>query len=408
MKTRILFVDDEPNVLSALRRMFHDMREEWDMAFVADARKGLTLIAEQPPFDVVVADMRMPGMDGGAFLREAQAISPGTIRIVLSGHSDREMIMRTVRPAHQFLPKPCQPDELKSVIARGLSLREVFLDERVKNVVAKIDRLPTVPRLYTALVDELAKPDPSIKVVAGLVSQDVGMAAGLLKLVNSAFFGLRTHVSSPTHAVNLLGLEIVKALVLSVGLFDRFDKEAFRDFELEKLWRHSLSSGRLAREIGVLEKVPGPLQEQCCIAGLLHDVGKLVIATNFPEAYSQVIAGCQQGLGTVFDMEIRVFGASHAEVGAYLLGLWGVDDAVVRAVYLHHEPGRDRRAGFSPLTSVHVANRLDHELVVFGPGHAINPLDELYLTASGLAERLPVWREACQAILTAAADDDEV
>lgn len=398
MKTRILFVDDEPNVLSALRRMFHDMRAEWDMAFVNDPREALTRIAENH-FDVIVADMRMPSMDGAVFLREAQAISPGTIRIVLSGHSDRDMIMQTVRPAHQFLPKPCQPDELKAVIARGLALREVFLDERVKSVVGNIDRLPTVPRLYTALVDELAKPDPSIKVVSGLISQDVGMAAGILKLVNSAFFGLRTHVSSPTHAVNLLGLEIVKALVLTVGLFDRFDKTAFHDFELEKLWRHSLSTGRLAREIGSLENMSAADQEQCCIAGLLHDVGKLVMATNFVEAYAEVIAGCQQGRGTVFDMECQVFGASHAEVGAYLLGLWGVDDAVVRAVYRHHEPGRDHHAGFSPLTAVHVANRLDHELVVINPSHATNPLDELYLTASGLAERLPVWREACQALL---------
>lgn len=398
MKTRILFVDDEPNVLSALRRMFHDMREEWDMVFMSDPRQGLDCIAKQH-FDVVVADMRMPGMDGGAFLREAQAMSPGTIRIVLSGHSDRDMIMQTVRPAHQFLPKPCQPAELKAVIARGLALREVFLDERVKDVVADIDRLPTVPRLYTALVDELAKPDPSMKVVSGLVSQDVGMSAGILKLVNSAFFGQRVHVSSPAHAVNLLGLEIVKALVLTVGLFDRFDKVAFHNFDLEKLWRHSLSVGRLAREIAAEEQASGSQQEQCCIAGLLHDVGKLVMATNFPEAYGRVIAGCQQGHGTIFDMECRVFGASHAEVGAYLLGLWGVDDAVVRAVYLHHEPGRDRHAGFSPLTAVHAANYLDHELIVLTPGYAFNPLDELYVTASGLAARLPVWREACRKVV---------
>ena len=127
MKTRILFVDDEPNVLSALRRMFHDMRGEWEMDFASDGPSGLAMIAEQP-YDVVVADMRMPGMDGAMFLREAQVQNPGAIRIVLSGHSDRDMILQTVRPAHQFLQKPCQPAELKAVIARGLSLREVFLD----------------------------------------------------------------------------------------------------------------------------------------------------------------------------------------------------------------------------------------------------------------------------------------
>lgn len=406
MKTRILFVDDEPNVLSALRRMFHDMRGEWEMAFVSDAKAGLALLAEQP-FDVLVADMRMPGMDGATFLREAQIMCPGAIRIVLSGHSDRDMILQTVRPAHQFLPKPCQPDDLKQVISRGLALREVFLDERVKDVVARLDRLPTVPRLYAALLDELAKPEPSIREVSGLIAQDVGMAAGILKLVNSAFFGLRVHVSSPAHAVNLLGLEIVKSLVLSVGLFDRFNKDVFRNFDLEKLWRHSLSTGRLAQVIAGLEAVKEQEREQCFIAGLLHDVGKLVMATNFPKGYAEVISGCQQGLGTVLDMERHVFGASHAEVGAYLLGLWGVDDPVVQAVYLHHEPGRSKQAGFTPLAAVHTANRLEHELVVINQGYAINPLDELYLAASGLSDRLPVWREACLSAITASADAAE-
>lgn len=403
MKTRILFVDDEPNVLSALRRMFHDMRGEWDMDFAADGPTGLALIAEQP-YDVVVADMRMPGMDGAMFLREAQIHNPGAIRIVLSGHSDREMILETVRPAHQFLQKPCQPEQLKAVISRGLALREVFLDERVKNVVARLDKLPTVPRLYAALLDVLAQEEPSMREVAGLIAQDVGMAAGVLKLVNSAFFGLRVHVSSPAHAVNLLGLEVVKALVLGVGLFGRFDKEAFHDFDLEKLWSHCLGTARLAREIAQREDAGSDVREHCYIAGLLHDVGKLVMATNFPDLYREVILACQAGKGTVLDMEHQFFGASHAEVGAYLLGLWGVEDEVVRAVYLHHEPGRDRHAGFSPLLAVHTANRLEHELVVISPAYAINPLDDLYLTASGLAPRLEVWREACRTLLTATPD----
>ena len=399
MKTRILFVDDEPNVLSALRRMFHDMRGTWEMDFAVDGRTGLAMMAEQP-YDVVVADMRMPGMDGAMFLRETQIHNPGAIRIILSGHSDRDMILETVRPAHQFLRKPCQPDELKAVMARCLALREVFLDERVKNVVARLDSLPAVPRLYAALLDVLAQEEPSMQAVAGLIAQDVGMAAGVLKLVNSAFFGLRDHVSSPARAVNLLGLEVVKALVLGIGLFGRFDKDAFRDFDLEKLWSHCLGTARLAREIAVLEDASSDVREYCYIAGLLHDVGKLIMATNFPDLYRQVIAAAQAGEGTILDMEHRFFGASHAEVGAYLLGLWGVTDEVVRAVYLHHEPGRDRHAGFSPLLAVHAANRLEHELVVVSQDFAINPLDDLYLTASGLTpQRLDAWRDACRQLL---------
>lgn len=404
MKTRILFVDAESNVLSALRRMFHDMRGEWEMAFASEGRTGLAMIAEQP-FDVVVSGLRLPDMDGAAFLGEAQVLCPGAIRIVHSGHADRDMVLRTMRPAHQFLPEPCPPDALKASIARGMALREVFLDSRVGNVVARLDRLPAVPRLYAALLDALSVEDPSVREVAGLIARDVGMSAGILKLVNSAFLGPRPRVSDPGHAVNLLGLETVKALVLGIGLFDRFDKEAFRDFDLEKLWGHSLGTSRLAREIAAVEAAPAADREHASVAGLLHDVGKLVMAANFPEDYRDVIAGCQRGEGTVLDMERRVFGASHAEVGAYLLGLWGLDDPVVRAVYLHHEPGRDRRAGFSPLLAVHAANWLEHELVVISEGRAENPLDGLCLAASGLSQRLPAWREACQELLAARPGD---
>ncbi|MFP5259675.1 MAG: HDOD domain-containing protein [Acidobacteriota bacterium] len=399
MKTRILFVDDEPNALAALRRMFHDMRQAWDMDFAADGRVGLALMAEEP-YDVVVADVRLPGLEGDVFLQAAQDLNPGAIRIVLSGESDRDLILRTVRPAHQFLRKPCQPGELRAVVSRCLDLREVFLDERVKGVVARLDHLPVAPRLYSALLDLLSQEYPSMQAVADLIAKDVGMTAGMLKLVNSAFFGRRAPVSSPARAVELLGLEVVKALVLGVELFGRFDKEAFADFDLEKLWSHCLGTARLAREIAVLEDAPGAVREDCSIAGLLHDVGKLVMASSFPELYRDVLAAAQAGEGTVLDMEHRFFGASHAEVGAYLLGLWGVSDAVVRAVYLHHEPGRDRHAGFSPLLAVHAANRLEHELVVVSRDFAMNPLDELYLTASGLTPaRLDAWRAACRELL---------
>ena len=105
-KTRILFVDDEPLVLQGLQRMLRPMRNEWEMAFVESGRRALEEMATLP-FQVVVSDMRMPGMNGAQFLSHVQELYPRTVRLILSGHADKDLIMKCVGTAHQFLAKPC-------------------------------------------------------------------------------------------------------------------------------------------------------------------------------------------------------------------------------------------------------------------------------------------------------------
>ena len=229
---RVLFVDDEENVLQGIKRSFHDMRHEWEMSFASGGEEALRLV-DARPFDVVVSDMRMPGMDGGRLLAEVQRRRPDAVRLILSGHSDRDMIMHTVKPAHQFLLKPIEPEELKRCIRRATLLGTVFLDDAVRTVVSKIETLPSVPKIYAAIHEELTKDNASLKTVAELIAQDVGMTANILKLVNSAFFGLRTHVTSPTivlgsqlffysrvvhAALYVFGVPLVRPLAWAVGL----------------------------------------------------------------------------------------------------------------------------------------------------------------------------------------------
>jgi HD-like signal output (HDOD) protein len=399
VKSRVLFVDDEHNILDGLRRMFHDMRGEWDMAFAAGGREALAMMA-QDPYDVVVSDMRMPGMGGAELLAEVRARYPQTVRIVLSGHSDQDMILRTVKPAHQFLHKPIQAEELKHLIRRATRLKNIFLDDAVKSVVSKIDSLPSAPRIYLELLGELAKDACSAKSVADLVARDVGMSAGILKLVNSAFFGQRERIASIAHAVNLLGTEIIKSLVIYLDFFTKFNKAAFPDFDLEMLWGHSLTTGLFARTIAASQGAPDGLRDDCHIAGLLHDVGKLVLAVNFERQYAEILARCRAENRTVWEMEKQALGTSHAEVGAYLLGLWGLSDQVVAAVLRHHEPSSAPAEGFSPLTAVHAANVLAHEQVVIHAGFASRFLDAAYLEAAGCLDNIDAWREACAAALS--------
>lgn len=398
MRQRILFVDDEPQLLSGLRRMLWDKREDWEMFFAGSGAEGLALL-EEVPVDVVVSDVRMPGMDGPEFLEQVRSRWPGTVRIILSGHSDRDYVLRSVRPAHQFLSKPCAPEELKSTIARVLRLSELFTDEHLRQVVTRVGNLPVLPVVFAELTDELRSPNASVKTMGEIISRDIGLATGILKLVNSSFFGLPHRVSSTEQAVTLLGIETLRALVLSHYLFSRFNTRRYPAFGLNTLWSHSLGVAQCARAMATLEGADKADKDACFMVGLLHDMGKLVLSELFPDEYGRVLAEAVSRNVTTREAEMDVLGVSHAEIGGYLLGLWGFEEVVVLAVARHHEPGR---AGASPPLVVllaHVANALEHELVVINPHYAPHPLQMDVLAARGLEERVPAWREVCRNLL---------
>jgi len=199
---RILFVDDESMVLDGLRRMLRGMRNEWEMEFAASGHEALGILAGRQ-FDVIVTDMRMPGMDGCQLLNHVKKLHPQVVRIVLSGQSDNDMIMKSVGPAHQFLSKPCDAEILKTTVARVCSMWNLLDDEALIKVVSGIESLPSLPQLYSEVVDEVNSAEGSLNRVGEIISKDSGMSAKILQLVNSAFFGLPRQVTSPVRAVQL-------------------------------------------------------------------------------------------------------------------------------------------------------------------------------------------------------------
>ncbi len=391
-RKNILFVDDEPNVLQGLKRMLRPMRREWEMSFCPSGQEALQALAEGA-FDVVVSDMRMPGMDGAQLLAKVLQRHPRIVRIILSGYSSKESAVKSVGVAHQFLAKPCDAKKLKQTIDHAFALREFLLDEGLKQTLSQLKSVPSMPALYEELLDELQHPDASIQRIGEIIAQDLGMAAKILQLVNSAFFGLPRQVSTPVQAASLLGADTIKALVLGIDVFSQFKATTVEGINPEAVQEHCTATAAMAKQIAMAEKAGREVADASLMAGFLHDIGKLILVQNLPEQYRQVAAYMSEQDVALSDAERKVLGSTHAEVGAYLLGLWGLPDPIVEATAFHHRPSESFGQSFSALTAVHAANAFAHD----GAGtDKTEELDLDYLTQLGIADRVPTWRAACQ------------
>ena len=396
-KLSILFVDDEPRVLDGIRRMLRPMRNEWDVSFAAGGAEALEAMAEKP-VDVVVTDMRMPGMSGSELLAQIQERYPRTVRLVLSGQVDKESVLRGVGPIHQFLSKPCDSKTLISALRNVAAARRFLSNGKIKQLVSQIDSLPSLPSLYNELLAKMNTPSISAKSVGDTIGRDVAMTAKILQLVNSSYFGLQRHVAGPAQAVALLGLMTVKALVLSINVFGQFESVSVKGFSLDALIHHSMNVAMRARCIARTEQVSPQICDDAFMAGILHDTGKLILAAKLPELYRQALELQATGGCESWRAEQEVFSATHAEVGAYLLGLWGFSGPVVDAVLGHHQPAAvgndDEGQGLTVLAAVHAANGLMHCDEHDAQGE-LN-VDREYLGRLGLADRIENWREASQ------------
>ena len=387
---RVLFVDDELRFLEGLQRMLRSQRHEWEMAFAPSGHAALALM-EASPFDVIVSDLRMPGMDGGALLTRVRAAYPQVVRIILSDHTELPTALQLVPVAHQFLAKPCDAEMLRVAIERACHLKALLHDESIRRMVGGLGELPTLPRTYQALTLALANPDTPLHHIAQIVELDVGLSAKILQLVNSAFFGMARSITNIQNAVNYLGISTLKSLVLSVEIFRVFaPKRAVEGFSLESLQRHA----RLTAYIAARLPVPKHLVEIATVAGMLHDVGKLILAWKLPQRFEELLAERQEEQCPLYKVEEREYGFSHAEIGAYLLGLWGLPYAVVEAVALHHAPNRTAHRTFDAASAVYIANLLakEQDSSYPSPGEESLQSNPEYLDSLEVQKHIPHWR----------------
>lgn len=326
---RILFVDDEPRVLDGLRRSLRGKRKQWDLVFADSGAAALEELG-RASFDVVVSDMRMPGMDGADVLLRAASLQPEAARIVLSGQTEEAAATRAATIAHRFLTKPCEPEVLEATLTRTLELRALLGSEELRQLVGGMATLPSLPSACVALNRALAKENGSLSDVCAIIEQDVAMAVKVLQLVNSAFFGVSRRITSVEHAVSYLGMNTIKNLVLAHSLFAEFGGANLAGAERQQA--QSLLASRIVR----LLLTDRQRAQVAGTAALLHDAGSLALASRLPKEHKENVEIANTSHVPIHLVERERFGVTHAEVGAYLLGLWGLPHDVIEAVAAHH------------------------------------------------------------------------
>ncbi len=391
-KPVVLFVDDEPQVLDGLRTRLYRQRRVWDLHFVDSGRAALALMSEQP-VDVVISDLRMPEMDGATLLSEVCRRWPRTTRIAMSGQAESGLALRAAGVSHQFIAKPSEPGVIEDAISRVCELRAAIGDEAVLSMVGRIDRLPPLPRIYSQLVEALAREDVTSAQLAAIIKRDVAMSAKVLQMVNSAFFRLSRSIATVDEAVVYLGFNTIKYLSLAAELFGREVLSEAARAEVAALQDHAMRTAYLAQHLAP----PSVSRDDAFVAGLLHDVGKLVLVTESPEHLKPPRAPARQLGVPMHAAELDLYGMTHAQIGGYLLGLWGLPESVVEAAAFHHSPERLTGTTLDLCSLTLVANLLVAYLDGSQPqeGAAYDQdlaLLERYGLARGLDERMAQWR----------------
>ncbi|WP_163808759.1 response regulator [Pseudodesulfovibrio sp. JC047] len=390
MKThaRILFVDDEPHVLSALKRMLRRKSDVWDMHFVENGTDALHLL-ERHPIDIIISDIRMPGMDGAELLTRIKELSPGTIRIALSGQVDMNEVVRSIKAVHQYISKPCEAGYLIDRIESALRSQAILTNNKMIQLVTRIEALPVIPEVFEEAEAELRKDEPSIEVIATTIARDVGLVAEIIKLINSPYFGLPTQVDSVEKAITLLGLDTIRALIFSTHLFTVYEEKTLPTFSLSLLWEHSFRVSNIARLIATHEAASRHVITQCRMAGLLHDVGKLVMASAFSKKYTEALDQvASHPETTISQAEQDLFEITHAEVGAYLMGLWGMSSDVVHAIGYHH---RFNEIDNDVARYLSLADSIDHHFVILHDQYSRTSLREKLLSSKVNQEEFTQW-----------------
>lgn len=395
---RILFIDSRPDNAPKSEELLANFKDNWEIKIAVSGREALRIFDEED-FDVVVSEIVLVDMIGPELLRKIQKKNPGAIRIILTANNDRELTFKAINVGHRFIAKPCPAALLCKAIENSLGLRDLLNSDELHIRIASIDTLPSPPEIYDKLVDELHSENTNAHRIADLIKKDVAITAKILQMTNSAYFGLPTHIESILHAVNFLGLNTIRSLVLAAGIFSRFHDPGLPGYSIDSIYSRSLLVGTRSWHIANAFGLHSRLTDDALMAGMLYDVGKLVMLSHFQEELKESIHISRTKMIPMHQAQREVLSVSDAEIGAHLLSMWGLPDSILEAVALHYTPSRAPSPILNVLTTVHLAFAIEHDQHNKIRDDDESALDKTYISRLGLTEQLPSLRSFCTAAI---------
>jgi HD-like signal output (HDOD) protein/CheY-like chemotaxis protein len=393
MKKRICFAGFNDAEVEALQPELSSVSSSWECVFCKDGPSALETMA-QGPCAAMVADLRMQGMSGVGLLQLIAGDFPHTLRFALGDVTDREAVVTNIGSPHQFISRPWRLTELVVLVERSLALDAWLSSDKLRKFVPQLGRLPGLPATYFEVLKRAESPNSSVEEIGQIISRDPALTARVLQTVNSAAAAMGEKITNPVEAVSVLGMDTVKSLVLCLQVFNQSAATLPTGITLDDLWRHSFAVAQLSRKITLLQTSNTRMASDAFTAGLLHRVGQIVLTTNLAKEYAEIVRVSREENQLLHEVEKARLGLTSAQIGAYLLGLWGMPLTLIEADALYNEPELVTAREFSLLTAVHVANVLAQEERPLADKVPVSKLSREYLKALKLPEKSEAWKKA--------------
>ncbi len=390
MKRTLYVVDDQAPVLDTAVLILRMIDRSWEVTGFKDPLEALEAVKAHPP-DLVLSDQLMPGMQGSQLLEHVRAISPTTIRVIMSGYVALNKLT-LITSAHQYIAKPFDASKLRDLVKRSFAAQERIQNEGLLSVVTALRSIPSLPQVHQSLLHELDDDRTASAAIARMVADDPGLSLKALQLANSPMFGKGYLITSPVDAVMCLGTDMIAAVVLSQNLFRHYDALQRPEMDLQLVWTHSWETACLAQHICRDKRLPAKVGEEAFLAGLMHEIGRFILIDNFPDQFKAACDGARHTHSPLVTRLSEAFQAGPAQVGAYILELWGLSNTVVAAVAALDNPEEDQANGFTMTTALYVADHIASGR--FPPDSFPAPEWKTdYLAAVGCAADVATWEK---------------
>jgi HD-like signal output (HDOD) protein/CheY-like chemotaxis protein len=319
----------------AIKEALARVSQTWRLLSFAKTKLALEAAQKERP-DVVIVDEALAGMAGVVFLSKIRDISPSSIRILVTNHPTPKGFAF----AHQLIAKPFNSAELVAKMSHALAASRNFRVREVREAVLALKSLPVLPKIYYDLLSALGNENKGTCDITAILKQDTAICAGLLRMVNSPVFTYACDGQSITdlgQCVMLLGTERVKGAVLTHQML-RLQTGISEWFFPDRLAQHRRETADLAYSIAQKMDLFEAVARDTFLAGLLHDLGRLVLLTNFPETHERLCLNAMAEKLPISTAESEQFGVSQADIIGFLASLWGMRDGVSNALIYHEHP----------------------------------------------------------------------